>query len=377
MVQKSIRGLLLAGTTFCAMAGASFADTVKIQTVDGNVSLEGRIVSFDGETFELDTLAGTKIPLSMVICIGDACPVIEDTQGLSGLAQVVDAPSTILLNNLARDFAGLRGWRVQNSPATDSDGGVFEFAGSASEDAGTLSIEKGDAAPVFEALAKGDTSFVLSATPISDALADKLVAQGYPDLRAPGREVIVALDAIVPQVHADNPVRDISLPVIARIAAGRIDNWSELGGPDQPIRLILPTEASSVARLVEDRVMRPNRLRVERDLERVADEAEAVAETAADPFAITLASGVLVDGTKPLPIRQVCGPLSFATDFSVKAEEYPLARRVLLYTNGQELSQSMKELLAFAGSQSAQDSIRGVGFVGQNVEGLCQINDVI
>lgn len=365
MVNNTLRCLLLSGAAICAVATAPMAETVRIQSVDGNISIEGRIISFDGETFELDTLAGTRIPARMVICTGDACPQIADDPGIDGTAKVVDAPTAMLVSKLVRNFSDAKDWTLEAGPSTDTQGGTFDF-----DDIGSLTIDRADGSDVFEALLKGETSFVLTSSPISDDVADELVAEGYTDLRGPGREIIIALDAIVPQVHPDNPVRDISLPILARIAAGRIQNWAELGGPDQPIRFILPGESSSVTETLEDRIMRPNRLRVQRDVERVADEAEAVAITASDPLAITLASGVLVDDTKPLPIRQVCGPLSFATDFSVKAEEYPLTRRILLYTDGSVLSQSVKELVAYAGSQDAQESIRALGFVGQNVEAL-------
>jgi phosphate transport system substrate-binding protein len=219
-------------------------------------------------------------------------------------------------------------------------------------------------------LLRGETQVVFSTVPIADDLAEELVGLGFPDLRGPGREVVVALDAIVPTTHPENTVRDLSLTTLAQIAAGRITNWSELGGADQPIRMVLPDSDTSIAQVIDERVMRPNRLRLDRELERVATEADAAAVVAGDPNAITLASSALVEGAKELPIRQVCGPLSVPTNFAIKAEEYPLARRVLMYTSTQELSQSVKELLSYAGSAEAQTQYIDVGFFGQSVENV-------
>jgi phosphate transport system substrate-binding protein len=165
-------------------------------------------------------------------------------------------------------------------------------------------------------------------------------------------------------------VRDLSLATIGQIAAGRITNWNELGGPDLPIRIVLPEDGSSIAQVVDDTILRPNRLRLSRSLERVATEADAAAIVADDPSALTLTSAALSADAKSLPIRQVCGPLSVPTDFAIKAEEYPLARRVLMYTAGGELSQKVKELLSYAGSEEAQTQYIDVGFFGQSVENV-------
>lgn len=47
----------------------------------------------------------------------------------------------------------------------------------------------------------------------------------------------VAWDALVVIVHPDNPVSDISRLQLRDVYLGKITNWKDLGGPDQPIRL--------------------------------------------------------------------------------------------------------------------------------------------
>lgn len=355
---------------FLAVLGTSaFSQTVTIQTVDGNISIQGTIVSFDGESYDFDSAIGrTVIPAAAVICLGDACPEIVDGTKLNAGVAVLDRPSKALLSGLLNSFAANNDLTI----TPDADGLAVSSFKVAYEDDDTaeLSVLETDQRAAFLSLLNGDTQFVFTTAPISDELAEEFVAEGFPDLRAPGREVVVALDAIVPAVHETNPVRDLSLPVIGRIAAGRITNWNELGGPDLPIRMVLPSDDTSIAEVFDERVMRPNRLRLGRSLERVANEAEAAAIITDDPAAITITSAALAEGSKPLPIRQVCGPLSIPTDFAIKAEEYPLARRVLMYTSGQELTQSVKELLSYAGSAEAQKQYIDSGFFGQTVENV-------
>lgn len=51
--------------------------------------------------------------------------------------------------------------------------------------------------------------------------------------------VPVAWDALVVVVHKSNPVDSISLVKLRELYQGKITNWSELGGPDQPVELLI------------------------------------------------------------------------------------------------------------------------------------------
>jgi len=49
----------------------------------------------------------------------------------------------------------------------------------------------------------------------------------------------VAWDALVVVVHKDNPLESISLAQLRNLYRGRIDNFSRLGGDDQPLELLI------------------------------------------------------------------------------------------------------------------------------------------
>ncbi|MEP5759671.1 MAG: phosphate ABC transporter substrate-binding/OmpA family protein [Litoreibacter sp.] len=367
MTSIKTRYLASVATGLAMLAMPALGQDITIQSVDGNSSLSGRLVSFDGENYELDSVIGRlTIPVASVVCIGDACPQIDDGS-LTASVGVLDKPSMALLSGLIDAFAQDQGLTLERD-ADALDATQISLTDEGGDRFGDLSVVKSEQREAFLQLLNGETKFVISTAPILDEIAEELIADGHADLRAPGREVIVALDAIVPVVHPTNTTRDMTLVTLARIAAGRVTNWNELGGPDLPIRMILTEDGSSIAGVFEERIMRPNRLRLNRRLERVETEAEAAAIVADDPAAITVTSNALVETAKTLPVRQVCGPLSVPTNFSVKAEEYPLARRVLIYTSGEQLSESMKNFIAYAGSTSAQTQYRNSGFVGQSVE---------
>lgn len=49
----------------------------------------------------------------------------------------------------------------------------------------------------------------------------------------------VAWDALTVVVHKSNPIESISLDQLRDVFMGKITNWSELGGPDKPLELLI------------------------------------------------------------------------------------------------------------------------------------------
>lgn len=72
----------------------------------------------------------------------------------------------------------------------------------------------------------------------------------------------VAADGLVFLVHPENPIQDLTLSQLQAIFSGRIRNWAEVGGLDQPILLFSrETEAGSWV-VVQDRVLEEQRLAI-------------------------------------------------------------------------------------------------------------------
>ena len=96
---------------------------------------------------------------------------------------------------------------------------------------------------------KGDETLLLTTEGFADLLANEAdIAMtlreareseitrareaGLGNLTATGRSRVLALDALVPLVAASNPVDALSLEDLARIFAGELSNWQQIGGPD-------------------------------------------------------------------------------------------------------------------------------------------------
>lgn len=88
----------------------------------------------------------------------------------------------------------------------------------------------------------------------------------------------------------------------------------------------------------------------------------------ADRGAIGFLGLPYVNKNHVLAIQSSCGLSSAPTRYSIKTEEYPLARRLYLDTLGMPAEPVARELLDFALSEPAQATIADAGFVEQSIE---------
>lgn len=363
----SLGAILALGTTAAHAVG-----TVTVSSIDGAVTITGTLTDHDEETLYLETVIGTlSLERRAVTCEGESCPAAPE--GLSMNVALADPALAGLLQRMTDAFASDLGMVAMSVAGEAGVPRRIEVISGLEGDAGVSGIEVASLDPVggFEALLQGRADLTLTPLSVPPAAAERYAAAGNTDLRDERRERVIALDAVVPVVHPDNPVRSISVPELALIVAGRITNWSELGGEDRPIRRILPERDSALDISLAQLVLAPNRVRLRRrGIERMTSEAEAIAAVMADPGAITvsgLAATAEAAEAKVVPIRQVCGPLANATDFTVKAEEYPLSRRILGYTGADAYGGNEGAFLDYMVSEAAQPIVAGLGFVDQTI----------
>lgn len=85
----------------------------------------------------------------------------------------------------------------------------------------------------YKALLDGTADIAMASGAVPDELALSMAELGI-SLES----TIVSQDAIVPLVHASNPVHDLSLRQLRHIFSGRIRNWREVGGNDGVIEVL-------------------------------------------------------------------------------------------------------------------------------------------
>ncbi len=355
---------VLAGLLSSAAVNAA---EVTLQTTDGSLSLTGDLQDFDGKVYKIQTLIGTlEIDVASVTCQGAGCPVVDAKTEFA--IAVGDGVNNALLANLLEEYAFQEEMTAEQTVSGGQSGSsALEMMDDSDEVKVSVSVEQSDTPAAFSKLINGSAAIALTTRPVGGNEITAFTQAGFADPSLPGQETVIALDALVPITSPQNRVPSVSLEDLALIASGRIRNWSQLGGADAPIRMLLPNEDSSTFETFNQLVIDANRARVANAVERVASEEDLADEVARDPNAIGIVSLSARRNAEVLPIRRVCGPLAKATPFSVKSEEYPLTRRVFMYVSGAPIASRITDLITFAGSGAAQDAIQSVGFVDQGV----------
>ncbi len=200
------------------------------------------------------------------------------------------------------------------------------------------------------------------------------------DLREPGSEHVVALDGLAVVVNASNPIAKLTLPQIAQIFAGEITNWrdvkgrnkanAEIAGPDLPIRVHARDNKSGTYDTFKNVVLEreePKR-KLSASASRYKSSEELSAAVSKDPGAIGFIGFPYINKNVPIRIQSTCGLESEPSNFTVKLETYPLARRLFLYTLGKPNDRIVRSLVDYALSDDAQKTVVEAGFIDQTVE---------
>ena len=351
-----------------ALANSLAAQDITLRSQDGAVELTGAFLGFDGEYYRIDTIYGElTVDGSGVLCDGPACPSLEDyvaRLSFSGAASMVN----LLMPALVEGFALREGHGFRRE---DLDARHFEyliFDRETGRDLGRFRFRATNSAEGFADLLANEADIALSLREIRPDEVQRAREAGMGDLRARGRFRILALDALVPIIPGTLPFDRISTGDLARVFAGQIRNWSELGGPDAPIGLHLRNADSGLVQVAIDRLLAPMSLAISATAERHQSDPSLALSVVADPFGIGLASAAETGLARRLGLSGECGFALRATRQAVKTEDYPLTAPMFMYLPARRLPKLARDFLSYTQSMPAQLVVRRAGFVDQAPE---------
>lgn len=203
----------------------------------------------------------------------------------------------------------------------------------------------------------------MSSRPVTDAEIESLKQAGLPDIRQAGYEHVLALDGLAVVVSPDNPVSALSLDQIARIFSGTIKDWGEIGGAPGPIFIYARDAKSGTYDTFDSLVLRPAKLKLAETARRLESSEDLSDSVARDAGAIGFIGFAYIRNARALAITTACGVTTSPTIFDVKTEEYPLARRLFLYTAVPVTDDVASRLVRFSLSDETDAIIRDEGFI--------------
>jgi phosphate transport system substrate-binding protein len=167
---------------------------------------------------------------------------------------------------------------------------------------------------------------------------------------------VVAIDAIVPIVNPKNRVRDLTIDQLSQIYQGKIANWKEVGGDDLQIVVISRDSSSGTFESWAELVL--NKAKVTPRAQMQASNGAIVQAVSKNRYALGyIGLGYLDKTTKALTVSGVAASAKTAI-----SKEYPIARPLYIYTNGEPKGETAK-FITFVLSPAGQKIVAKEGFV--------------
>jgi len=167
---------------------------------------------------------------------------------------------------------------------------------------------------------------------------------------------LVAMDGIGMIVHQSNPIKALSDTQIKAIYTGKINNWQQVGGKDQPITVVTKAEGRSTLELfLEHFELKNSQIKPQVV---IGDNQQGVKTVAGNPGAIGYVSigAAEYEHARAVPIKLLPMDGKPASVAAVAKGQYPFARELNLVVKGKP-SKQLQDFIAFAQSAKVNDLI--------------------
>lgn len=187
----------------------------------------------------------------------------------------------------------------------------------------TISVSGGGTDRAIKSLIDGTCHVAMASSEANAELVSRARKEGVTLVRN-----VVAYDAIVPFVHPDNPVSNLTIEQLRQIYAGEATNWKDFGGNDSDITLISRNVGSGTYEGWKTLVIGKDAI-LPRDAV-CMDSVPVRTFVSQDVTAIGYCAMNYIDDTvKPLAVEGVSANPEAILDGS-----FPLKRELILYTRG-------------------------------------------
>ena len=299
------------------------AASIDLKSPDGAISLSGELLAYDGETITVLTEAGqVSLAASRVLCVGEDCPASMQSDA-DDIPTVTIATSNADARAIANSF--LKTTTASSSRRVIS--GNAESLDPAGVGPALVSFVPASTATTNDIIVTDENA---SETNVAIAAIQDWVHDTAPSqlLAATALSVVTAPDAGVDR---------LTLTQIARILAGEVVNWAEVGGADVDLTLFLTHEDSRLYENLQALIMRPARKPITPAFVTLQDANQINKSVKVTPGGFSLIPQEFAEGGRTLGVTDQCGVTTWPTDFAVRSGTYPLTLSTLaLFPSGRE-----------------------------------------
>ncbi len=363
-----------------ATTQAGGAAEIRLQLKGGGFEITGELYSYDGVNYVVNSPAFGKMTIDgrRFDCLGDNCPkrpvsfaptAIGSVKGnikIAGSAAIGD----VLMPNLIEAFAKRASLDAARAVGNDPRDLTLQLKTRAGRQVASLQLSRYGSTASFNQLEEGTTEIAMSSRRITEAEVTKLAAAGLGNMLQPTHEHVLALEGLIVIVGPDSAAVSISVDNVAKIFSGEITDWVQLGLPPGPINVYAPAEGSVSLNMFDSLVLKPRKLKITAKATRTDSDEQQSNLIANDPLGIGFVGIADQHNTKALNLQSACGLITRPTRFAMKTEEYPLTRRLYLYSPGRPKAPLARQLLTFSLSDDAQEIVAESDFIDQTPEAL-------
>jgi phosphate transport system substrate-binding protein len=174
-------------------------------------------------------------------------------------------------------------------------------------------------------------------------------------------EYKVALDGLSVYLHESNPVQQLSLEQLRAIFTGKVRNWKEVGGPDQPITIYSRENSSGTYEFFKENVLQGQDFAA--SAQNMPGTAVLLQSVARDAKAIGYGGAAYGQGAKHIKVSKETGGESFEpTEENILNQKYPIWRYLYIYVNPALDKGDVKKYLTWIRSDEGQALVKDVGY---------------
>jgi phosphate transport system substrate-binding protein len=216
----------------------------------------------------------------------------------------------------------------------------------------------------FTDIISGDCDIAMSSRPAKNTEAQTFKEKGLGLLTTAACEHIIGLDGIAVIVNSANVVRNLNIKQLADIFAGKMTRWSEVGGRDMEIHIYARDEKSGTFEMMQGLVLkRYGYSNVAATAKRFEDSDLLSDAVSKDLDGIGFIGLPYINNAKAVSVADGGASPIFPNVLTVSREDYPLARRLFLYTSENPQNSETREFIQFVFSEEGQKIVRADKFI--------------
>ena len=205
------------------------------------------------------------------------------------------------------------------------------------------------------ALIDGEVEIAMASRSMKDSEIEEAKQKGINPVKT-----TIGWDGIAVVVNPENPVTQLTFTQLKSIYDGNISNWKDVGGEDRKITVISRDSSSGTYEYFKEEILVDREYRQDALVQPATG--AIVQEIAQNKGAIGYIGYAYVDNSvKSLALDGGEGVFVPATQKKILSGEYPLARQLYYYTNGEPQGLA-KEFIDYVMSPEGQAIVSDVGY---------------